>query len=120
MSHAEMIEQELCSVKDLAANDSMKECNVKLDETTTVQVLVVKSNNKLSCLAAKCTHYSVPLRMGVLHKGHLRCMAHGACFNVETGDIEDYPGPDCLPKFKIYVKDEMIYIKTTRLVIKFL
>jgi len=114
MSQADIIEQELCPVNELAENNSMKECSVRLDENTTIQVLVVKSNNKLSCLAARCTHYSVPLRMGVVHNGHLRCMAHGACFNVETGDIEDYPGPDCLPKFNVYTKNEMIYIKATR------
>jgi len=92
MSQADIIEQELCPVNELAENNSMKECSVRLDENTTIQVLVVKSNNKLSCLAARCTHYSVPLRMGV----------------------EDYPGPDCLPKFNIYTKNEIIYIKAAR------
>jgi nitrite reductase/ring-hydroxylating ferredoxin subunit len=29
---------------------------------------------------------------GVLTNNRLRCFAHGACFRVDTGDIEDHPG----------------------------
>lgn len=41
-------------------------------------------------------------------------MAHGTCFNLQ-GDIEDYPGPDCLPIYKVYVTEtNTVRIKTTR------
>lgn len=113
MSQDDIIEQELCRL-DEVANNSMKECDVKLDANTTVKVLVIKSKNELSCLSARCTHYSVPLKMGVLYNGRLRCMAHGACFDATTGDIEDYPGPDCLPKYNIHVKNEFICISVHR------
>ncbi|KAJ0063456.1 hypothetical protein NL108_002682, partial [Boleophthalmus pectinirostris] len=33
----------------------------------------------------------------VLVGDRVRCPFHGACFNVKTGDIEDYPGLDSLP-----------------------
>lgn len=35
--------------------------------------------------------------LGVLVGNHLRCFAHGACFRVDTGDIEDHPGHGHLP-----------------------
>lgn len=38
---------------------------------------------------------------GVLSKGHVRCPWHGACFNIATGDIEDFPGLDSLPTFQV-------------------
>lgn len=38
---------------------------------------------------------------GVLSKGHVRCPWHGACFNIATGDIEDFPGLDSLPVFQV-------------------
>lgn len=38
---------------------------------------------------------------GVLVGERVRCPFHGACFNVRTGDIEDYPGLDCLPTYKV-------------------
>jgi nitrite reductase/ring-hydroxylating ferredoxin subunit len=39
----------------------------------------------------------VLLALGVLINNHLRCFAHGACFRVDTGDIEDHPGHGHLP-----------------------
>lgn len=39
--------------------------------------------------------------LGVLYNGRVRCPWHGACFDVATGDIEDYPGLDSLPKFNV-------------------
>lgn len=41
------------------------------------------------------------LATGVLSKGHVRCPWHGACFNIATGDIEDFPGLDSLPTFQV-------------------
>lgn len=38
---------------------------------------------------------------GVLSKGRVRCPWHGACFNIGTGDIEDFPGLDSLPRFQV-------------------
>lgn len=35
--------------------------------------------------------------IGVLINNRLRCFAHGACFRVDTGDIEDHPGHGNLP-----------------------
>ena len=40
-------------------------------------------------------------RTGVLANGHVRCPWHGACFNIRTGDIEDFPGLDSVQKFEV-------------------
>jgi nitrite reductase/ring-hydroxylating ferredoxin subunit len=98
----DIIERELCSANDMG-NNSMKEFEIEINADVKVKVLLIKYDNEFSCVASKCTHYSVPLSMGVLHNGRLRCMAHGACFDVKTGDIEDYPGPDCLPTYNVLI-----------------
>lgn len=38
---------------------------------------------------------------GTLVGDRVRCPFHGACFNVRNGDIEDYPGLDSLPCYKV-------------------
>lgn len=38
---------------------------------------------------------------GALVGDRVRCPFHGACFNVRTGDIEEYPGLDSLPSYKV-------------------
>ena len=52
----------------------------------------------------KVESYSNPSQLlvtGVLCNGRVRCPLHGACFNVETGDIEDFPGLDPVPTFEV-------------------
>ncbi|KDR21037.1 Apoptosis-inducing factor 3, partial [Zootermopsis nevadensis] len=69
------------------------------------KILLVKQNGKLSAIGSKCTHYGAPLHAGVLGSGRVRCPWHGACFNIATGDIEDFPGLDSLPCYQVVVQD---------------
>ena len=63
--------------------------------------LLVRENGAYTAIGHKCTHYGAPLVKGSLMNGRVRCPWHGACFNVQTGDIEDFPGLDCIPKFEV-------------------
>lgn len=49
-------------------------------------------------LVAPAQHHPPP---GVLSRGRVRCPWHGACFNISTGDLEDFPGLDSLHKFQV-------------------
>ena len=69
------------------------------------KALLVHQNGEWSALGAKCTHYGAPLSKGCLGNDRVRCPWHGACFNISSGDIEDFPGLDSLPKFQVSVGD---------------
>lgn len=60
------------------------------------KVLLVRQKGKVHAIGTKCTHYGAPLVNGALGDGRIRCQWHGACFNIETGDIEDFPGENKL------------------------
>nr|XP_044631344.1 apoptosis-inducing factor 3 isoform X4 [Equus asinus] len=47
---------------------------------------------------------------GVLSRGRVRCPWHGACFNISTGDLEDFPGLDSLHKFQVKIEKEKVYV----------
>lgn len=93
-------------------------------------VLLVRNKKEFRALGSKCPHHGAPLSKGnpgsgqggeavsgrsalitqlwggfsiagVLKRERLRCPWHGACFNIKTGDIEEYPSLDCLPCFKV-------------------
>ncbi len=66
------------------------------------KVLVVRQNGEFSAIGHKCTHYGAPLAKGYLGNGRVRCPWHGACFNIRSGDIEEFPGLDSVPCFKVY------------------
>uniref|UniRef100_A0A1I7XM63 Rieske domain-containing protein n=1 Tax=Heterorhabditis bacteriophora TaxID=37862 RepID=A0A1I7XM63_HETBA len=65
------------------------------------KILVINDNGEFYAINGLCSHYNYPLENGVYSKGKIRCPYHGACFNVKTGDIEDYPGFDNLHSFEV-------------------
>ncbi|XP_046495829.1 apoptosis-inducing factor 3 isoform X5 [Equus quagga] len=74
------------------------------------KVLLVKENGEFHALGHKCPHYGAPLVKGVLSRGRVRCPWHGACFNISTGDLEDFPGLDSLHKFQVKIEKEKVYV----------
>ncbi|KAK9745531.1 Rieske [2Fe-2S] domain [Popillia japonica] len=79
------VEDVVCKTDEIGENE-MK--SLDLGEG---KILLIKQNGKLSAIGAKCTHYGAPLSTGALGNGRVRCPWHGACFNITTGDIEDFP-----------------------------
>lgn len=41
-----------------------------------------------------------------------------ACFNVNTGDVEDAPAPNALQKYEVFEKEGAVYIRATEADIK--
>ncbi|NXH77309.1 AIFM3 factor, partial [Hydrobates tethys] len=80
-------------------------------------VLLVRNKKEFSALGSKCPHYGAPLSKGVLKGERLRCPWHGACFNIKTGDIEEYPSLDCLPCFKVTVEDGKVFVTAKKKVL---
>lgn len=95
----DVIEKVVCNDSDIQDNE-MKQLNFDEDS----KILLIKQNGKLSAIGNKCSHYGAPLHTGSLSDGRVRCPWHGACFNIETGDIEDFPGLDSIPCYKVRVE----------------
>uniref|UniRef100_A0A8C5JVQ9 Apoptosis inducing factor mitochondria associated 3 n=1 Tax=Junco hyemalis TaxID=40217 RepID=A0A8C5JVQ9_JUNHY len=114
----DVVEASVCHVKDLE-NGQMREVDLGCGKA-----LLIKESGEFHAVGHKCPHYGAPLvkgevhltggeaaagqhqpcsalfPAGVLSKGRVRCPWHGACFNIGTGDIEDFPGLDSLPRFQ--------------------
>ncbi|XP_059224331.1 apoptosis-inducing factor 3 isoform X2 [Stomoxys calcitrans] len=100
----------VCNVGDLQEHE-MKQ--FQFNENT--KVLVVKQKDQIKAIGNKCTHYGAPLHTGVLGDGRVRCPWHGACFSIDSGDIEDFPGLDSLPCYKVEVKsDGQVMVRAKR------
>ncbi|XP_075710288.1 apoptosis-inducing factor 3-like [Rhinoderma darwinii] len=108
MSGNEMITQELC--KDL----DMKDGEMREFQVQGQSILLVKNNGVFSAVGNKCSHYGAPLSKGVLVGDRVRCPWHGACFNVRNGDIEEFPGLDSLPCYKVTVENGSVCIVTSK------
>ncbi|XP_029923933.1 apoptosis-inducing factor 3 [Myripristis murdjan] len=77
-------------------------------------VLLMRSEGKYSATGNQCTHYGAPLSKGVLSGHKVRCPWHGACFNVHTGDLEEYPGMDCLPCHRVKIQNNKVYVSVNK------
>uniref|UniRef100_A0A672RI15 Apoptosis-inducing factor 3-like n=1 Tax=Sinocyclocheilus grahami TaxID=75366 RepID=A0A672RI15_SINGR len=98
----------VCLVSDLQ-DGQMKEVEVDLNK-----ILLVRNNGEFTAVGGLCTHYGAPLIKGALVGDRVRCPFHGACFNTKTGDIEEFPGLDCLPKYKVKVEGGKVYVTTDK------
>ncbi|XP_076644310.1 apoptosis-inducing factor 3 isoform X2 [Halictus rubicundus] len=97
---------------DYIENVVCKESDIKENEMKLLplgdageKILLIKQKGELHAIGTKCTHYGALLHTGALGDGRVRCPWHGACFNIKTGDIEDHPGLDSLPCYKVKVDD---------------
>ncbi|XP_034406905.1 apoptosis-inducing factor 3 [Cyclopterus lumpus] len=81
-------------------------------------VLLTRSEGRYSAIGNQCTHYGAPLSEGVISGNTVRCPWHGACFNVQTGDLEEYPGMDCLPCHKVKIQNSKVYVSVSKKTLK--
>ena len=107
-SNNEFIEDVVCQESDLGENE------MKNFELGGSKVLVVKQNGKISALGTKCTHYGALLSTGALGDGRIRCPWHGACFNIATGDIEDFPGQDSISCYEVKVEKGQVRVRAKK------
>lgn len=106
---AEYVEKIVCNESDLKENE-MKQFSMDDDS----KILLVKQNGVFSAIGTKCTHYGALLSTGALGDGRVRCPWHGACFNIKTGDIEDFPGQDSIPCYKVNVVQGQVNVRAKR------
>ncbi|CAB3381437.1 Hypothetical predicted protein [Cloeon dipterum] len=93
------------------AEGQMKEVEV----AENVKILLARSKGgTVNAIGAKCSHYGAPLVKGALGDGRVRCPWHGACFNLATGDIEDFPGLDGVPSYEVRELDGKIVVRARR------
>lgn len=80
---------------------SLLVCRMREVDVGDSKALLIRQNGEFSAIGHKCTHYNASLAKGYLGNGRVRCPWHGACFNVKSGDIEEFPGLDSVPCFEV-------------------
>jgi len=73
-------------------------------------ILLVRTNGQFHAVGGKCTHYDGPLAKGVLCGDRVLCPWHLAVFNVATGNLEEPPALDGLPRFDVRVQGDDVIV----------
>lgn len=87
------------------ADGEMKE--VSAGET---KILLARVRGKCYAVGAHCPHYGAPLVEGILSGEHIVCPWHHACFNIKTGDFEEPPAFDSLPRFDVKIENDQVFV----------
>ncbi|XP_008286824.1 apoptosis-inducing factor 3 [Stegastes partitus] len=105
---SEELTEEVCVESDLQDGQMME---VEVGRHT---VLLARTDGKYSAIGNQCTHYGAPLSKGVISGHRVRCPWHGSCFNVQTGDMEEFPGIDSLPCHKVNIQNSKVYVSVNK------
>ena len=72
-------------------------------------VVVVRQGGEFFAVPDRCTHAAYPLHDGELLEGKIRCIHHGATFDLRTGR-PTMPAVKKLRLFDIAVEDGAVYV----------
>lgn len=73
-------------------------------------ILICHSNGRFFAVENICSHAEEPLACGRLKRGWLSCPAHGARFDLETGEPLNPPATEPIATFAIRVSGDVIEV----------
>ena len=94
----------VCKESDIP--DNGKYAAFVLDE----EVLIVRTNGKIYAIRDCCSHQDFPLAHGILKGKVIKCKAHGAEFDLETGKALCAPANVPVDVFPVEVRDGVVYV----------
>lgn len=92
------------TVKELAQNP-MKHFEIKGRH-----ILVSRVGDAYYATSNTCTHEEFSLSEGTLDDRIVTCPAHGAQFDVRTGEVKAFPAVRPLPVYRLEIAGEDMYI----------
>jgi apoptosis-inducing factor 3 len=94
----------------VAKLSELKDGEMKEVEAGGTKILLARARGKCFAVGAHCTHYGAPLVDGFLSGERIVCPWHHACFDAATGDVEEPPAFDALPRFDVNIEDDQILV----------
>lgn len=88
----------------------LQEGTAKAVEYAGISILLCMDAGEVYAIENRCSHLSEPLAAGKIKWGCIACPAHGARFDLATGEAISRPAKDAIRTFAVRVKDSMIQI----------
>ena len=73
-------------------------------------ILICNSGGKFFAVENKCSHADEQLECGRIRNGWISCPAHGARFDLESGNAMNPPAKDPITTFPLRISGEMLEI----------
>src|SRR5688572_25940872 len=95
----------------VARTSELADGEMKQVSANGAEILLSCVGGNFHAVGAHCPHYGAPLVEGVLSGERVVCPWHHACFNVSTGDLEEPPAFDALPRFEVKIENDQIILR---------
>jgi apoptosis-inducing factor 3 len=89
----------------LADTSDLRDGEMKEVYAGETKILLARVGNEFHAVGAACPHYGAPLAEGALCGTRVVCPWHHACFDVTTGNLEEPPALDSLPRYEVRIED---------------
>jgi 3-phenylpropionate/trans-cinnamate dioxygenase ferredoxin subunit len=94
----------------VARADDIPEGTTKLVKPGGRDILIVHSSGRYYAVDPLCSHADEPLACGRVKHGWIACPAHGARFDLETGEPLNPPASDPLATYAVRIADGMVEV----------
>jgi NADPH-dependent 2,4-dienoyl-CoA reductase/sulfur reductase-like enzyme/nitrite reductase/ring-hydroxylating ferredoxin subunit len=95
----------------LAGVDELKDGEMKeIEISEDLTLLLVRQGGEFRVFGGTCPHHGASLAEGLLHDRHIRCPWHHAVFDAETGQVEDVPSLDSIPRFDVRIEGDKVVV----------
>jgi nitrite reductase/ring-hydroxylating ferredoxin subunit len=84
--------------------------SVKAVEVSGCSILLCHSQGRIFAIENQCSHLQEPLACGRLKAGWIACPAHGARFDLETGEALGYPATEPIRVFPVRIEGDSILV----------
>ena len=78
-------------------------------------VILCNSDGQIYAIESECSHASQSLECGIVRMGWIACPAHGARFDLETGEPLGPPATTAIRTYPVQVKHGSISIDISRI-----
>lgn len=95
---------EICNVDDLTEGE------IKAFHTKSGAVALTIFKGEVYAFQETCTHADVSLEEGWVEDGIIECVAHGAKFRADTGEVLEMPATEDLETFPAQIKDGKVEV----------
>lgn len=84
--------------------------SVKAVEIEGCSILLCHSEGRIFAIENQCSHAQEPLECGRMKAGRIACPAHGARFDLETGEALSYPATEPIRVFPVRIEGDSILV----------
>jgi nitrite reductase/ring-hydroxylating ferredoxin subunit len=84
--------------------------SVKLVQAGGRSILLVHNEGHIFAVENMCSHAQEPLACGRVKRGWIACPAHGARFDLETGEALGPPATDPIATFAVRISGDVVEV----------